>query len=116
MTIVRATGHEVRGYCLHKPGAWQDEPWEGDIVAKVGSRIFAFLGEDTVGVKCGRGRVEADAWMEEFPGDVTVMPYIGRHGWNVLRLDGAIPREAVVEAIDTSYDLVVAGLPAAQRP
>jgi predicted DNA-binding protein (MmcQ/YjbR family) len=21
-------------YCLAKPGAWQDEPWEGDVVAK----------------------------------------------------------------------------------
>ena len=31
-------------YCLAKPGAWQDEPWEGDVVAKVGDKIFAFLG------------------------------------------------------------------------
>lgn len=28
-------------YCLAKPGAWQDEPWEGDVVAKVGDKIFA---------------------------------------------------------------------------
>ena len=34
MSIKAATGHEVKGYCLHKPGAWQDEPWEGDVVAK----------------------------------------------------------------------------------
>ena len=33
-------------YCLAKPGAWRDEPWEGDTVAKVGSKIFAFLGSD----------------------------------------------------------------------
>ena len=31
-------------YCLAKPGAWRDEPWEGDVVAKVGDKIFAFLG------------------------------------------------------------------------
>ena len=64
MSIKAATGHEVKGYCLHKPGAWQDEPWEGDVVAKVGPKIFAFTGE----------------------------------------------------AIDTSYDLVVATLPKSQRP
>jgi predicted DNA-binding protein (MmcQ/YjbR family) len=38
------TRDEVLGYCLAKPGAWQDEPWEGDVVAEVGSKIFAFVG------------------------------------------------------------------------
>ena len=31
-------------------------------------------------------------------------------------MSGAIPVEALVEAIDTSYDLVVATLPKSQRP
>jgi hypothetical protein len=35
---------ELVGYCLGKPGAEQDMPWDGDIVAKVGGKIFAFLG------------------------------------------------------------------------
>jgi hypothetical protein len=26
---------DVLSYCLAKPGARQDEPWEGDIVAKL---------------------------------------------------------------------------------
>jgi predicted DNA-binding protein (MmcQ/YjbR family) len=34
----------VLAYCLAKPGAWQDEPWEGDVVAKVADKIFAFVG------------------------------------------------------------------------
>ena len=38
------TWESLLGYCLAKPGAWQDEPWEGDVVAKVGGKIFAFLG------------------------------------------------------------------------
>jgi hypothetical protein len=29
---------------MAKPGAWQDEPWEGDVVAKVGAKIFVFFG------------------------------------------------------------------------
>ena len=41
-------------YCLAKPGAWQDEPWEGDVVAKVGGKIFAFFGSgDTPSVDAG---------------------------------------------------------------
>ena len=40
------TRADVLAYCLAKPGAWQDEPWEGDAVAKVGSKIFVFIGSD----------------------------------------------------------------------
>ena len=53
----------LRRYCLAKPGAWLDQPWEGDHVAKVGPKIFAFLGGGdagsgavTIGLKCGRSR------------------------------------------------------------
>ena len=30
-------------YALAKPGAWQDEPWEGDVVVKVSDKIFALF-------------------------------------------------------------------------
>ena len=102
-------------HALGKPGAWADQPWEGDHVAKVDAKIFCFLGEATIGVACGT-RAEADEWLAEFPQDASVMPYIGRHGWNTLRTNGAIPDDALREAIDTSYALVVAKLPKSRRP
>ena len=43
------------------------------------------------------------------------MAYIGRHGWNTLRIGGAIPDDALREAVDTSYDLVVAAPPDSSR-
>jgi predicted DNA-binding protein (MmcQ/YjbR family) len=109
-------GGRLREYALGKPGAWADQPWEGDHVAKVGARIFAFLGDSTLGVKCGASREEADEWLARYPGEASVMAYIGRSGWNTLRLDGAIPDEELLEAVDTSYDLVVAKLPKKDRP
>ena len=111
------TGDELLAYCLTKPGAWQDEPWEGDVVAKVGSKIFAFLGSGTsIGVKCGRSREKADEWLARYPDDVAVMAYIGRYGWNTLRIGGAIPEDEVYAAVDGSYEAVVAALPKSQRP
>jgi predicted DNA-binding protein (MmcQ/YjbR family) len=113
------TWEELHTYCLAKPGAWQDEPWDGDVVAKVGSKIFAFLGSGTsssVGVKCGPSREVADEWLARYPDDATKMAYIGRSGWNTLRIGGAIPDDELTEAIDISYDTVVAKLPRRDRP
>jgi predicted DNA-binding protein (MmcQ/YjbR family) len=115
------TWDEVLAYCLAKPGARQDEPWEGDVVAKVGGKIFAFLGSESgqesgVGLKCGPGREVADEWLLRYPDDASVMAYIGRSGWNRLRIGGAIPAEELLEAVDASYDTVVAKLPKKDRP
>lgn len=111
---------ELLAYCLAKPGAWQDEPWEGDVVAKVGSKIFAFLGSgDTgfsVGVKCGRSRDDADEWLARYPNEASAMAYIGRYGWNTLRVGANIPDDEVRDAIDASYEAAVSALPKRQRP
>ena len=104
-------------YALSFPEAWQDEPWEGDAVAKVATKIFAFLGSGTaVGLKCGRTLDEADEWLTRYPQDASVMPYIGRSGWNTLQVGGAIPDDELLEAIDASYDYVVAKLTKKDRP
>jgi len=106
----------LQRYCLAKPGAWLDQPWEGDHVVKVGPKIFAFLGGDGVGLKCGRGRDEADEWLHRFPDAARAMPYIGRFGWNVLTMGAGISDQEILEAVDASYEQVVAKLPRAQRP
>ena len=113
------TSEQLLAYCLAKPGAWQDEPWDGDVVAKVGGKIFAFLGAvpvTSVGLKCGPNRDVADEWLKRYPDDASVMAYIGRSGWNTLRIGGAIPDDELLEAIDASYEAVVAKLPKKDRP
>jgi predicted DNA-binding protein (MmcQ/YjbR family) len=111
---------ELRAHCEAKPGAWPDFPWDHDFpVVKVGpgerGRIFAFLGEDSVGVKCGLTREVADEWLDRHPGAASVMRYLGRSGWNSLRYDG-IPDDELLEAVDDSYRLVVGRLPTKDRP
>lgn len=107
----------LRAHAYAKPGAWADDPWgEGHFVAKVGPKIFAFLSSDeSIGVKCGT-REEADTWLDEYPTEASKMAYIGRSGWNDLRVDGEISLDELAEAIDRSYDLVVAKLPRRERP
>ncbi|MET8776440.1 MmcQ/YjbR family DNA-binding protein [Nocardia sp. NPDC050713] len=108
---------QLLAYCLAKPGAWQDEPWEGDVVAKVGDKIFAFLGGgDSVGLKCGRNREEADELVRIYPDDVTASAYIGRYGWNSIRVGGAVPADELRELVDQSYDAIVSKLPKSKRP
>jgi predicted DNA-binding protein (MmcQ/YjbR family) len=110
---------ELQEHLLALPGAWPDNPWDHDHpVIKVGERgkIFAFLGADSVGVKAGPDRDVADEWLDRYPGDATVMAYIGRSGWNSLSLHGAIPAEEILEAVEESYRLVVVGLPNKHRP
>jgi predicted DNA-binding protein (MmcQ/YjbR family) len=103
-------------YCLAKPGAWQDEPWEGDVVAKVGDKIFAFLGNETaIGLKCG-DRETADLLLDRYQDAASKMAYIGNHGWNTFSLNGIIPPDEIKDLIDTSYNLVVAKLPKSKRP
>jgi predicted DNA-binding protein (MmcQ/YjbR family) len=115
------TWEDVLAYCLAKPGAWQDEPWEGDVVAKVGSKIFAFLGSGSgsvpsVGLKCGASREDADEWLLRYPNDARVTSYLGRSGWNTLLTGGAIPDDEITEAIDASYAAIVSKLPKKDRP
>ena len=113
------TWQDLLEHCLAKPGAWQDEPWEGDVVVKVGPRIFAFLGTGAaglIGLKCGASREVANEWLLRYPRDASVMAYIGRSGWNSLRIGGAIPDEELLEAVDASYRAVVSKLPKKDRP
>lgn len=111
----------LQEHCLALPGAWPDDPWEHDHpVIKVGepdrARIFAFLAADSVGVKAGRSREQADEWLVRYPSAASVMAYIGRSGWNSLALAGAIPDQEILEAVEESYRLVVEGLPKKHRP
>jgi predicted DNA-binding protein (MmcQ/YjbR family) len=78
----------VAAHALALPGAWQDFPWEGDRVAKVGKKIFAFLPSDDdgrLGVKLPHSGGFALSLACATP-----MPYgLGRHGWVTVLLSAS---------------------------
>ena len=110
MTTPSAARKQLRAHALRHPEAWADEPWPGDHVAKVGKKIFVFLGGEgpdvSVGVKLPRSLLFARA--QKF---VTKMGYgMDKSGWVVARFGKGdeIPLALLRSWIDESYEVVAA--------
>jgi predicted DNA-binding protein (MmcQ/YjbR family) len=111
---------ELIAYCLGKPGAYLDRPWEDDEVVKVAGKIFCFLGTPAgaVGVTVKNTPERIREWRDRFPEHVRVPRYLKKDLWNQVDLaaPGGPDDEDVRELIDDSYDLIVAALPKSKRP
>ena len=118
MTTPSAARKQLRAHALKHPEACADEPWPGDHVAKVGKKIFVFLGGEgadvSVGVKLPRSLLFARA--QKF---VQKMGYgMDKSGWVVARFGKGeeIPLELLRSWIDESYETVAAtALPKRKR-
>ena len=103
---------EGREKLMGMPGVTEETPFGPEVlVYKVGGKMFATLGmEDEVGrmnLKCDPDR--AVELREEHEG---IQPgyHMNKKHWNTLVLDGSVPGSLVVNLIEHSYELVVAGL------
>jgi predicted DNA-binding protein (MmcQ/YjbR family) len=110
MTTPKAAWPRLRAAALKHEGAWEDEPWEGDHVVKVGKKIFVFFGRPGddigVGVKLPRSLLFARA--QKF---VEPMGYgMAKSGWVVARFakGQTVPVELLRSWIDESYEAVAA--------
>ncbi len=108
---------ELVALCLRLPGAWPDTPWGDGVVAKVGprpGRVFAFPGDGAVALKAApEDGAELRAAYPHAVGDAR---YLSRRHWVRVSLDGTVPDDELQQLVETSYALVVAGLPRSQRP
>jgi len=103
----------VRTYCLSFPGATEDHPW-GDIVFKVGGKIFAATAEPATSVSLA-STVERQSQLILHPA-IEIAAYVGRFGWVTIDLDHEDGISLAEDLIRDSYDLIVAKLPKSKRP
>ena len=108
-------------YCLAKPGAYLDHPWsEEHTVAKVGGKIFAFLGsaDEPLVLTLKNTPDRVAEWRARFPQRIGPGPYLDKRLWNRVHLGeaDAPDDDDLRELIDDSYELIVASLPRRNRP
>ncbi|MEU9985190.1 MmcQ/YjbR family DNA-binding protein [Streptomyces sp. NPDC048045] len=112
------TPQELRAFCLSFNAVAEDFPFNPDTsVFKVGGKLFALTRLDaqplTVNLKCDPE--DAVRLRGEHEGLIVPGYHMNKRHWNTVTVDGGLPRRLVEELIEDSYDLVVAGLPKAER-
>ena len=104
-TDPRAVRRKVLRFALTLPEAWEDHPW-GESVAKVGNKVFVFLGAaedpDHVGMS-----VKLDDSLEQammIPGARPTGYGLGRAGWASIPFAQATPPvEVLCDWVEESY-------------
>jgi predicted DNA-binding protein (MmcQ/YjbR family) len=100
----RATRRRILSYALGFPGAWEDHPWEEDVV-KVGKKVFVFLGieetaEPAMTVKLDESLEQALA----VPGSEPTGYGLGKWGWVTIPFrDTTPPLTVLKDWVEESY-------------
>ncbi len=106
MSRPHATRRKVLAFALGLPEAYLDHPW-GEDVAKVGKRVFAFLGtrdraDPAMTVKLHDSREQALF----SPGAEPTGYGLGRAGWVTIPFEDAPPLGVLEDWVEESYRLV----------
>ncbi|MFJ7891670.1 MmcQ/YjbR family DNA-binding protein [Streptomyces anthocyanicus] len=117
------TPGELRDLCLSFNAAVEDFPFNPETsVFKVLGKMFALTSLDgrplTVNLKCDPD--DALRLRREHPGLIVPGWHMNKRHWNTVTVGavpdaGRLPDRVVRELVEDSYDLVVAGLPRAER-
>ncbi|MBB5158429.1 MmcQ/YjbR family DNA-binding protein [Saccharopolyspora phatthalungensis] len=107
------TPRELKAACLAFAGAREEFPFdEANSVFKVAGKIFAIsrLGGSPLRVSLKCEPELAIQLRATYPA-VTPGYHLNKRHWNTVVLDGSMPDPLVLDLVEDSYDLVVAGLP-----
>jgi predicted DNA-binding protein (MmcQ/YjbR family) len=104
MAQPRATRKRILKFALEFPGAWEDHPWQEDVV-KVGKKVFVFLGmEDTSELAM---TVKLDESLDQalaVPGAEPTGYGLGRWGWVTIPFRETGPPLGVLQDwVEESY-------------
>ena len=103
---IEVAAERIRALLLALPGAWEDHPW-GESVAKVGKKVFAFLGMPEEG-----GSLSLSVKLPESAEEALSMPFaeptgygLGRAGWVSSRFapGDQPPVDILCDWIEESY-------------
>jgi predicted DNA-binding protein (MmcQ/YjbR family) len=106
MSRPRATRQKVLEYALDLPEAYLDHPW-GEDVAKVGKKVFAFLGTedgDDPGMSVKLRESHEQALVS--PGAEPTGYGLGDAGWVTIPFAGAPPLSVLQDWVEESYRIV----------
>ncbi|MCD9900708.1 MmcQ/YjbR family DNA-binding protein [Streptomyces sp. MT29] len=111
------TPERLRALCLEFNASVEEFPFGPETsVFKVLGKMFALTTLDarplTVNLKCDPD--EAIRLRDEHPKAIVPGWHMNKRHWNTVTVSG-IPDKLLRELIEDSYDLVVAGLPKAER-
>jgi predicted DNA-binding protein (MmcQ/YjbR family) len=115
--VTRVTPEELRSACLAFTGTSEEFPFDdANSVFKVAGKVFALspLHSDPLRVSLKCDPDLAVQLRMTYPA-ITAGYHLNKRHWNTVVLDGTLPDSLVYQMIEDSYDLVVAGLPKAQR-
>jgi predicted DNA-binding protein (MmcQ/YjbR family) len=110
------TADELRAACLALPGADEEQPFSRSpdlSTFKIGGKVFALsrlAASDPlrISLKCDP---EVAVGLRAEHEAITAGYHLNKRHWNTVVVDGSLPDRMIVEMIEDSYDLVVAGLP-----
>ncbi|HLF76754.1 MAG TPA: MmcQ/YjbR family DNA-binding protein [Dehalococcoidia bacterium] len=94
---------ELQTHCLSFDGAWEDYPW-GDIVYKVGKKMFAAIGGSPVSVTIKATPDDASV-LTQMP-NIERARYVGQYGWVTVSVADEATLDMAQDLIAASYDLV----------
>ena len=100
-------GEQIRAFTFGMPEAWEDHPW-GDTVAKVGKKVFVFLG-----IPDDDGPTHLTVKLRDSHEEASSMPWVTPAGYGLDRagwVSCAVPPDAPLDLltgwIEESYRIV----------
>jgi predicted DNA-binding protein (MmcQ/YjbR family) len=105
----------VRGVCMKLPHTTEEVLWGGDLVFKIGGKMYAVAalepGKVCLSFKCSPENFAELVERES----IIPAPYLARHHWVALQREDAVASAELKRLLGEAYELVLAKLPKKAR-